>query len=180
MTRTKLLALCNAQRAQWFESDAGRSAIADMRRAILEEAQNEASRILADDGVWRASLQALGQNASLPIHDHPGTRGLLYVVAGGLLVHKFDVIQRSSGGRTAVLVNRGERKLGADECDWFGRYRNNLHSLQSNAPFTLVFSIRQCTGPARARSAFAFLTEEALNAQTGVAITKPVQSVAPV
>lgn len=165
--------MCFAQRARWLESEAGRLAVADLRHAVLDQKDKEASRILDDKGAWRSALQALGQNGALPIHDHPGTRGWLCVVSGELLLRKYDVLQHGSG-RTAILINRGMSRLGADEYDWFGLHRHNLHALESGAPFTLVFSIRQHVHAPQLRSAYAFVSEAARDAPSGVAITKPL------
>lgn len=96
---------------------------------------------LSDDGTWRFSLQALGMEASLPIHDHPGTRGLLAVLEGTLHIHRFDVHGRRSDHSTVRQMMRGEKTICANGDDRIGMRRHNLHSLESASAFTLVFSI---------------------------------------
>ncbi len=173
MTRTKLLDLFEAQRSHWLDSESGRTAVAEMHHAVVENGAREAAKVLLDDGGWRIALQALGMGAELPIHDHPGTRGMLLVHEGALRVRHFDVIEHRPGARTAMLVIRGERVLHSGGWDWIGKQRNNLHSLYSKAHITLVFSIRQSVvSPETPRSSYAFIFEPVAGDGNGVAVVK--------
>ena len=177
--RGALLRLFDERRSLCLQSAEGRRTVSEMKRCITEEAQTQTARVLFDDGIWRVALQALGNDASLPIHDHPGSRGLICVVQGVLVVRRFDAVESPGWKRTAYLIERGKRTLGIDECDWVGRRRNNLHSLQSKAPFTLVFGIRQCVQRNPDRRAYAFIHEPGSSEPGGLALAKPVTSSGP-
>ena len=174
MTREKLLRLFELQRSLWLDKDHARSVMATMRKDVLGSGISQVGKMLSDDGAWRVSLQALGMGSSLPIHDHPGMRGLLAVVEGALRVHRFDVHEESVEHKTVRLILRGEETICANGYDWIGRGRHNLHSFESVSPFTLVFSIRQRVSEPAPRRAYAFIVEPDVGQSTAIAVSKPI------
>ena len=174
MTRNQLLNIFETHRSQWLRSPPGLASVAELRHDVLDRGKDQSSRILSDDGGLRIALQALGSGVSLPIHDHPGARGLITVQEGLLHVQSFDILENHAGGRTALLIRRGKRTIGVNGYDWIGKNRHNLHSLESDANFTLVFSIRQYTPTSMGRRAYAFVFDDRQDESTGIAITKPL------
>jgi hypothetical protein len=147
-----------------------------MRTDVLGSGIPQIGKVLADDGAWRISLQALGMGASLPIHDHPGMRGLLTVLEGTVRIQKFDVHGGHAKHRAVRLIMRGEKKISANGYDWIGRGRHNLHSLESVSPFTLVFSIRQRVSEPAPRRAYAFIVEPEAGQSAAVAVSKLIET----
>jgi quercetin dioxygenase-like cupin family protein len=174
MTREKLLRLFELQRSRWLDTDHARGVMATMRKDVLGSGIPQVGKMLSDDGAWRFSLQALGMGASLPIHDHPGMRGLLTVLEGTVRVQNFDVDETCSEHGTVRLIMRGEKTICANGYDWIGRGRHNLHSLESVSDFTLVFSIRQRVSESAARRAYAFIVKPDVGQSTAVAVSKPI------
>jgi hypothetical protein len=175
MTRKMLLSLAEARLSHWMEQQGGKTVVAEMRCAVVESDVERVSRVISDDGDWRASVLALGSGAELPIHDHPATRGVLLIGEGALRVRHFDVVEGHRGKRTAMLRNRGERLVTTGGYDWFGAKRNNLHALESMAEFTLVFSVRQhLSYPKFPRSVYALIRNPNPGEPIGVALVKPM------
>ena len=171
-----MLRLFEFQRSRWLETGRVQDVIAKMRSEMLGSGTPQVGKMLSDDGVWRISLQALGMGASLPIHDHPGMRGLLAVLEGTLRIHVFDVQEGLTERRTVRLIVRGQKTICANGYDWIGKSRHNLHSLESVSAFTLIFSIRQCVSPSASRKTYAFIVKPNDGQSTAIALSKPIES----
>jgi|GEM_PF-6601649 len=176
MTRGGLLRLFELHRSRWLETGHACAVISEMRTSVLALGTPQVGMTLSNDGAWRISLQALGLGASLPIHDHPGTRGLLAVLEGTLHIRRFDVHGGRSDHRTVRLIMRGEKTICANGHDWIGMRRHNLHSLESASAFTLVFSIRQRVLEPAPRRAYAFIVKPNDGESTAIALSKPIAS----
>mgnify|MGYP001822828715 FL=1 len=177
MTKGELLAAFQEQRRAWLMSTPGRGAERELRLEIEETGKKQASRLLAEKDGWRVCLLALGNGASIPIHDHPGCRALLRVERGSVEIRHFDVIERSGNGRSAVLAIHDTGSLKCGDCDWIGLHRHNLHSLESQADFSLVFSVRQCVQAPTAKAMYAFVRQPGPKDVNGIAVVRPLAKV---
>lgn len=170
----ELLRRFAAHRSHWLDSDQGRAAV-NRLRAEVEQGERMPAVVLWEKCGWRIALQALGEGAVIPLHDHPQTRGLLSVIEGRLRVEHFDVVETVRGTRRTLLVGRGATHIAPGSWDWIGIHRHNLHSLESEAPFTLVFGIRHSRNPGSPRSAYAFPVEPVAGQRRVVALRIPLK-----
>jgi hypothetical protein len=177
MTKGELLAAFQEQRRVWLMSARGRGAERELRLEMEETGKKQASRLLADKDGWRVSLLALGNGASIPIHDHPGCRALLRLERGTVEIRHFDVIERSANGRSAVLAIHDTGSLNCGDYDWIGLHRHNLHSLESQADFSLIFSVRQCFQAPTAKAMYAFVRQPGPKDVNGIAVVRPLAKV---
>jgi len=74
--------------------------------------------------VWRDS--------DIPLHDHPGSTGLLLVLEGKVRVRSYRLTDDlDSGNAPLELELTADKTIGAGELWQFGPYQHNIHSLQS-------------------------------------------------
>lgn len=142
MTAGDVLGLFRSHHAAWSGSAQFREGIAAIGRAIAEGA-GQAAVVLAEGAGWKTALLGLASRSAIPLHDHPNTRGLLYVEAGSVNVGHYDMLARPRAGRAVILADRGSSLLEAGDHDWFGKRRHNLHSLEAGGTGALIFSVRQ-------------------------------------
>jgi hypothetical protein len=174
MTKGHLLRLFGTYHAAWSARTQFRQAIADIGRLIEAGKTSQAAVVLAEDAGWRTALLGLSARAEVPVHDHPHTRGLLFVEAGTVALERFDVVDRTPRGRSVALACRGSVTLGAGDHDWFGKSYRNLHGLRAGNDGALIFSIRQVAGPPENPSLYARIeTGDTLKPVTQVAIVIP-------
>ena len=177
MTKGRLLAAVHEQRRAWLMSAPGQSAERELHLEIQETGKKQASRLIAEQDGWRVSLLALGNGASIPVHDHPGCRALLRLEKGAVEIRHFDVIERSANGRSAVLAIHDTGRLKCGDYDWIGLHRRNLHSLESQADFSLIFSVRQCVQAPTAKAMYAFVRQPGPKDVNGIAVVRPLAKV---
>jgi hypothetical protein len=171
MTKRRLLQLFGVYHAAWSARTQFRRAVADIGRQIEAGTTSQAAVVLAEDAGWRTALLGLSARAEIPLHDHPHTRGLLFVVAGTVTMERFDVVARTPQGRSVALACRGSVTLGAGDHDWIGKRYRNLHGLRAGNDGALIFSIRQVAGPPENPSLYARIeTGDISNPVTQVAI----------
>jgi len=74
--------------------------------------------------VWRDS--------DIPLHDHPGSTGLLLVLEGKVRVRSYQLTDDLDNGNAPVeLELTADEVISAGEYWQFGPYQHNIHSLQS-------------------------------------------------
>lgn len=74
--------------------------------------------------VWR--------NSDIPLHDHPGSTGLLLVLEGKVRVRSYKLTDElDSNSAPLELELTGDKIISAGEYWQFGPYQHNIHSLQS-------------------------------------------------
>jgi len=79
----------------------------------------------------------------IPLHDHPGSSGLLIVLRGKVRVQSYRMT--SEGDQRFVqpleLEQSGDVKLGRGDYTYFGSSENNIHSLQAIDGDCVLFDV---------------------------------------
>lgn len=144
-------------RQRWFSSDLFVEACREIRAGLRNGKASRITKILSDDGQWLTAIMGIGPDACIPLHDHPGARGIVYLGEGQLTCRRFDVGERGAANRSAVLISRDERLMKPGDSVWFGRRYCNLHEFRSDADPALLFSVRQYDSDQATRSCYALL-----------------------
>ena len=80
----------------------------------------------------RGGILSVGRQHPIPLHDHPGTFGVLMILAGEIRVTQYDRIDaRQPSGATVKLCNRNIHHLGPRDVSIFQPDLGNLHQLQA-------------------------------------------------
>lgn len=89
---------------------------------------------LIDNEYLRVGLLSLNEESTIPIHDHPGSSGLLLILEGHLRVQEYQchAASMTQSQRRIVEMERVNRQLfGPGEYGAFSSTQGNIHSLQS-------------------------------------------------
>lgn len=85
-----------------------------------------------DTNQLRIGFLTLHENKSVPIHDHPGSSGLLVILKGRLLVQQFQRSDsNSSTRRTIELTRTEEHEAGPGEFAIISPDHGNIHSIRA-------------------------------------------------
>lgn len=80
----------------------------------------------------RGGILHVGRQHPIPLHDHPGTFGVLLILSGEIRITQFDRIDaRQPSGATVKLCNRGIHHLGPRDVSIYQPDHGNLHQLQA-------------------------------------------------
>ena len=133
----------------WITSPAYDAGLARIEQLLARPDSRWASHTLHESASWRVALFGMAPRAELPIHDHPGTRGLLHVIDGEVRIIRFEIGRARSSTRFAELRHRGSRHVVAGDSEVFGRRYRNIHALQTGARRTFILSARNRLGAER-------------------------------
>lgn len=87
-----------------------------------------------EDDLGKAGLFSIYRSAEVPLHDHPGTHGVLMVVEGELEVERFTLKEqyRQTNESGMVELDRYDyQTLKPFDITWFGPEEGNLHRMQA-------------------------------------------------
>lgn len=157
LTKGGILRLFEAYRQKCLRSAQFAGARQNILRQLASGTASQAAEILTDDGAWRVALLGIAPGRGIPLHDHPGARGILYVLEGSVRILHYDVAQRVPNSRAALLIQRTPSLLHARETDWFGTRRRNLHAIQADGGPALIFSVRNYHPDSGPRSVYALI-----------------------
>jgi len=87
-----------------------------------------------EDELGRVGLFSVYRNAPVPMHDHPGTHGVLMVIEGEVEVERYTLQEQYRNRNESGIVELDfcERKmLKPFEITWFQEKEGNIHGLKS-------------------------------------------------
>lgn len=98
--------------------------------------------VLVSDASLRAGVLTVYGGKPVPIHDHPGSAGLLLVVDGILGVREFCRADTSGQGATATALRMlGERRFAPAQHTLITPEAGNLHSLAAHSEVCVALDI---------------------------------------
>ena len=147
----------------WITSPQYEAGLAQIDQLLARSTSRWAGHTLYESSDWRVALFGMAPWAELPLHDHPGTRGLVHVVDGTVRVNRFEIGRARSSTRFAELRHRGSRHLVTGDSEVFGRRYHNIHALQAGAERTLILSARNRLGAEREGSLYTPLSSDESN-----------------
>lgn len=95
---------------------------------------------------------SLFRNAPIPLHDHPGTQGVIMVLEGELEVERFTLPARyrsENCSGTVQLDRCSQQSLAAFDVAWFQAVEGNIQGLRSISEQCVLLKVQlpgSCTG----------------------------------
>jgi len=83
------------------------------------------------------------EQENIPMHDHPGSIGLLLVLRGRVRIQSYDPLGDAAvnDASTRELHQTDDRMLGEGQATLFGAHKNNIHSLQAVGGDCILFDV---------------------------------------
>ena len=100
-------------------------------------------QVLLDDEQIRVSLLSAYQGQSIPLHDHPGTNGLLLVVQGKVQISRYDLVHKDSQNENSnvALAKVSDGMRGMGEVDILTNEHGNIHGMRAMTPRCVMLDI---------------------------------------
>ncbi|MGW8248771.1 MAG: hypothetical protein ACWGOV_11770 [Acidiferrobacterales bacterium] len=109
------------------------------------------SKVLYADEHTKIGLQAVYQGIPIPLHDHPGSAGIVLVLSGAVNFQYANIIgSRTSPGPIELKIARIRNRLPGQVC-WFHAEDRNIHRVEAKTDraIILVAHLRQGDGGTR-------------------------------
>lgn len=87
-----------------------------------------------EDSLGKAGLFSIYDNAPVPLHDHPGSRGAIMVIEGEVEVDRYDLHESSrhhQGSGVVELERYDTTLLKPFDITWFGKDEGNIHGMRA-------------------------------------------------
>lgn len=111
---------------------------------IPSESPNWSKVLFADEHI-RVGLQAVCQGNPIPLHDHPGSAGVVLVLSG-IVNFQYANLPRNQGtpGPVELQIARVRDRLAGQVC-WFHAEDRNIHRVEAKTDYAvmLVAHLRQ-------------------------------------
>jgi len=91
-------------------------------------------RTLHEDTTSQITLVAVYQGHAMPLHDHPGSRGLALVLSGRAQIRYADVVQLDQASGITEIVMTDLQECTEHKVSSFDTEHNNLHSIEAMTP----------------------------------------------
>lgn len=131
---------CNSLRAdilEWIDTE-----LNTRQSQVTEPTAGWCWRPRVDTKQARIGFLTLHENKPVPIHDHPGSSGLLIVMEGKLKVQLFERSDSSvSTRRITELIRTEEHEAGPGEFVIIGSDHGNIHSVRATEGPCIVLDI---------------------------------------
>lgn len=131
---------------------------------------------LIDNEYLRVGLLSLNEESTIPIHDHPGSSGLLMILEGHLRIQEYrcHCASMSQSQRRMVEIEQVNRQLfGPGEFGAFSPTQGNIHSLQSFEGPCLILNILMSPYRNEDRTWYMPLEENGLSETHFIAVRLP-------
>lgn len=108
------------------------------KMAKIQHAKIEAtslSYLLFENDNFRVNLNAMEPDSSLPLHNHPGSAGLIFIVKGEAnIVSCNSAMSAQRAGVTQTIIDVTENKtFSSNQFSCFTKDENNIHSINAIA-----------------------------------------------
>jgi len=102
------------------------------------------------------------RNCDIPLHDHPGSTGLLIVLRGRVRIESYQMAIDADlhGTQPLELEQTGDVELAEGQSNHFGPSENNIHSLQAIDDDCVLFDVLFCPYQPALRSYYLPVTEK--------------------
>lgn len=91
-------------------------------------------RSVHKDIASQITLVAVYQGHAMPLHDHPGSRGLALVLSGRAQIRYADVVQLDQASGITEIVMTDSQECTEQKVSSFDTEHNNLHSIEAMTP----------------------------------------------
>lgn len=108
---------------------------------ILEQLSRWGWQSWMDTQALRIGFLTVDANKPIPIHDHPGSAGLLIVLQGKLQVQQFTASTEHTSARRIELSLEQELDAGPGEFVTFSPFAGNIHSVRAHEETCIVLDV---------------------------------------
>jgi len=119
------------------------------RNTVHNESPNGSKVLFADEHI-KAGLQAIYRDNPIPLHDHPGTAGIVLVLSGVINFQYANIsANQANPGPVELQIARVRDRLPGQVC-WFHAEHRNIHRVEAktgNAIMLVVHLRRGDAGP---------------------------------
>ncbi len=98
-------------------------------------------RTLHEDMISQITLVAVYQDQAMPLHDHPGSRGVSLVLSGHAKIHYANVTEVDPASGMIEMVMAESQECHEQEVSSFDIDHNNIHSIEAMTPCTQVLVV---------------------------------------
>jgi len=98
-------------------------------------------RSLHEDMTSQITLVAVYKGQAMPLHDHPGSRGLSLVLSGRALIRYADVVQLDEASGMTEIVMTDSQECKEQEVSSFDTDHNNIHGIEAMSPCAHVLVV---------------------------------------
>ena len=117
-------------------------AVESASRFIPNSSRHWGWSILLDTPALRIGLISLHRSHPIPLHDHPGTHGVLKVISGSLRVQQYQLLPGSGHHHSIVSLQRiSDSVLKKSECSTFSPSCQDIHALEADGCRCLLLDI---------------------------------------
>lgn len=89
-----------------------------------------------------AGLLTVYPDSSIPMHDHPGSTGLLVVLKGHVILRQYKVMEQSKSNKNRLHLKRTSvSSIGENAFSVFGPEEGNIHSLEADQEPCVLFDL---------------------------------------
>jgi len=116
----------------------------DLKSQVRPEKPNVSELFYADEEI-HAGVQAVAKGSPIPLHDHPGSAGIVLVLSGVVNFQYANVVRnQGSFGLVELEIERVRNRLPGQVC-WFHADARNIHRVESmtESAVMLVIHIKQ-------------------------------------
>jgi len=96
---------------------------------------------LHEDRASQISFISVYQGQAMPLHDHPGSRGLSVVLSGRARIRYADIVQLDQASGIVEIVMVDSQVCAEQEVSSFDTDYNNIHSVEAMSPCVQVLVV---------------------------------------
>ena len=98
-------------------------------------------RSLHEDMTSQITLVAVYHGQAMPLHDHPGSRGLSLVLSGSAHIRYADIAEVDQASGIVQIVMADSQECSEKGVSSFDTDHNNLHSIEAMTPYAQVLVV---------------------------------------
>jgi len=112
-------------------------------------------RSIHEDGLGKVGLFSIYKDTPVPLHDHPGSCGVMMVLDGEVEVERYSLADKYKDSVSSGLVEmkKCERKLLRPfEVTWFEETEGNIHGFETKTDQCVLLKMQMPLIPGKSRS----------------------------
>lgn len=113
------------------------------------------SRTIHEDELGKVGLLSIYKGTPVPLHDHPGARGVLMVLDGKAELERYNLMEKYQDSQSSGLVEMEScerRVLKPFDVTWFEETEGNIHGFEAKTDQCVLLKIQMPVQPVSSRS----------------------------